>query len=119
MNKDSLFKAKYHIENYNCAHFVCDAYELATGSSIREQMQGFLLPMRNVPVSTKAVLKRLDSPENNCLVWMRDSHKNPHVGIMLNGKVLHLTESKGVQYVKLEVVASEYKTIRFYKCLTQ
>jgi hypothetical protein len=115
---DQFFRRTYDAKNYNCAHFVSEVYRHETGRDITNLLKGFLLPAGE-RVIEPAVLRRftrLERPENNCLVVMHRPRTSPHVGLFLRGKVLHLTETSGVQFMPLEIATLGFTSIRFYSC---
>lgn len=118
MSTDQFFKRVYDAKNYNCAHFVAEVYHAETGIDISKKLAGFLLPPdeRTVQTSIRHEFKRLDAPIESCLVVMHRPRTSPHVGLFLRGKVLHLTETNGVQYMPLEIATLGFSTIRFYSC---
>lgn len=108
--------------DYNCAHFVADAFKVLNGKDITEQLKGFLLPLgkRSTSVFIRKNFKRIDTPVDNCIVAMHSPKVEPHVGLYRAGKgesqVMHLT-SLGVHFVPLEIATFGFSQVRYYQCL--
>lgn len=117
MNLDDLFFKKYDKNNYNCAHFVRDAWELETGEDISEELEGFLLPAKSryARAALRRIFKKIKKPQSPCIVLMQRPRSVPHVGIYLRGKVLHLHE-KGVERMTPEIASRGFKKVGFYTC---
>jgi len=114
---DSLHGKVYDKNKYNCAHFTVDAWKYLFDEDIQEAFRGLLAPLKDnkATLALRKGFKRLQSPINPCIVLFSRSHSTPHVGLYIDGKILHLTE-QGVQYVPLCVAGMGFKTRRFYKC---
>lgn len=117
MTLDDLFDRTYDRVNYNCAHFVSEAWPVVTGQGLPDAFAGFLLPPsdRTATLPQRASFERLSDPASPCLVLMDRPGATPHVGIWYNGKVLHLTEL-GVNYQPLDVANNGFSKTRFYRC---
>jgi hypothetical protein len=117
MGLDAFFMRKYDKNNYNCAHFVVEVYKHLTGRDITAEMQGFLFPIgeREASLSLRRTFKETAKPIETSIVLFQGRRVAPHVGIYLNRKVFHLTES-GVYHMPVEVVKIGFKTVRFFSC---
>ena len=117
MSIDALLHRTYDRKRYNCAHFVSDAWKHETGQDIREQLIGFLFPPsdRFVLFALRHSFVSLDRPKSPCIVLMRSPRREPHVGIWLRGKVLHITQS-GPQLQPLDIATLGFSIVRFYAC---
>ena len=115
---DQFFSRSYDPNKYNCAHFVAEVFEHETGRDISKMLGGFLQPPRGrfVRTTIKDDFQRLQKPEDNAIVLMSRPRTSPHVGLFLRGKVLHLTEHSGVQFMPLHIAALGFSKVRFYKC---
>ncbi len=95
-------------DNYHCEHFAIDCYRFLTGADVSELMltKGHFkaLNLRN--------FVKLDKPQQNCFVLMRDKN-NSHVGVWYDNQVLHLTQ-KGVVMQPLFTLEKSFKKILFY-----
>lgn len=115
MSIESLYNKQYNENNYNCAHFVRDAWLILKGEELSTGLAGLLAGprMREVSAHSLAAFEALSDPQSPCLALFRAFGRDPHVGIWLNGKVLHLTEN-GVNYIQLEDVMVCFNQVRFY-----
>lgn len=59
-------------------------------------------------------LKEIPRPVSPCLVYMTHRLLPKHVGIYVDGGLLHLA-SRGVEHVPLEVVTRSYDRVRYYQ----
>jgi hypothetical protein len=110
----TLMAAVLH-PGYNCAHFLCDAWELETGQDIRGIMNGFLAPRRErqVQPAQRHRMERLQRADSPCVVLWRRRGAAPHVGLYVRGAVLHLTDH-GVIRQPLRLASIGYHSTRFY-----
>lgn len=113
---DCLLGRRYHIDNYNCAHFLADAWQHVTGDDIREHLQGWLRPVpdRQFIKSDIAWFEIIGRPESPCIVVFQGKNKSPHVGLFYCNRVLHITES-GVHFVPLDLARIGFSRVRFYR----
>lgn len=85
---------------YNCAAFAADVLECPP-----ETIAGVL--------SARKDWRRLLVPESPCLALLRRNAAPPHVGIYINGGVLHLGD-KIAMFQPLCVIERDYNKINFY-----
>jgi hypothetical protein len=114
---DDYFNRVYDNDSYNCAHLVCEAWQDITGDDLSEVLKGFLQPVkdRTAELSIKNKLKRSKELVSPCIVLMTHKNSEPHVGIYIDGKVLHIREI-GVHYQPLEMASFGYSNRRYYTC---
>lgn len=109
----------YDSERYNCAHFAADAWHLITGKSIKKHLSLLMTveSERVVDSSQRFAFVPLKKPQSPCLVLLRNriGTPEPHVGIFLGRKILHIC-GRGVEYLPLECVANGYQSVRYYTC---
>ena len=109
MDWAELEKKQYDKDRYCCEHFAVDAYKLLTGKDVSQALlkNGLFHPsnLRN--------FKPLKTPKDFCFVLFR-AHKTAHVGIMLNNRVLHLSDF-GMVCQPLSYVAMGYSKVIFYE----
>lgn len=121
MNLDWAFSKTYDARNYNCAHFVIEIFEKALGidGPMKEALEGFLTGRgdRRVYAHKLKVFKRLDQAREGCLCLFHAPASEPHVGIYLEGRVLHLTKT-GVHWVELPIAMIGFKRAGFYELET-
>lgn len=115
MSIDHFFTRQYHEGTYNCAHFVAEVWQWLTGGDIRDHLDGFLLPpaKRFVKTEIRRRFVRLEKPRSPCIVLMHRTKGSAHVGLFLNGKVLHI-EKPGVRFQPVDVATIGFRTHRFY-----
>lgn len=113
---DEFFNKKYSSKNYHCAHFACEVWDKLTGDDISNKFGGILAPVGEqvAAYNLRKVFTKLNKPETPCIVLMQRRHSTPHVGIYINGRVLHLKEN-GVEFQPLDVATLGFTRIGFYK----
>lgn len=116
MSIDEFFHKCYNRQSYNCAHFVCDVWMRVTGVSIDRTLEGFLHPpsARRADPALRRAFVRLGQPVSPCIVLMQRAKSAPHVGVYLNGRVLHIHEH-GVEFQPVDVASRGFDRVRFYK----
>lgn len=116
MSIDEFFHKCYNRQSYNCAHFVCDVWKRVTGASIDHTLEGFLHPpsARRADPALRRAFVRLGQPVSPCIVLMQRAKSAPHVGVYLNGRVLHIHEH-GVEFQPVDVASRGFDRVRFYK----
>lgn len=115
MNLDALMDKEYDAANYNCAHFVCDVFKTLGIDGFNDVLAGYLCAerFRGMFAHRKGQLRLAGSPVGICLALFQGNHTDSHVGVLLEGKILHLTES-GVNYVSVEDAMAGFTKVRFY-----
>lgn len=117
MTTDEFLTRRYHKRDYNCAHLVVEVFERLQGAEVAQVLRGYLCApseRRN----SKNDLRRavvLPKPITPCVVLMQRKRET-HVGVWWRGKVLHILEDRGVQYVPLEVASLGFPKVRFFTC---
>jgi hypothetical protein len=118
VNIDRFMDRTYDKDSYNCAHFVCEVWNDVTGEPISDLLACFLLPrqFRHVGLPLRRSFYRLGAPVPPCLALFSNRRDTPHVGIFLRGgRILELTKA-GVRCLPLEIVATNYQKVEFFKC---
>ena len=100
---------KYDADKYCCEHFLIDAYRHYTGKDISNRLltSGFFCASnlrQFVPVT---------EPQQHTIVLFRDKGK-AHVGLWLDGRVLHL-EPHGVVWQTLNIVMQGFERVTYYE----
>lgn len=116
MNLDRFYSRVYNEKTYNCAHFVCEVWKDLTGEDITHKLTGMMTVKNERVVDPKLrfKFKKLDGkPNQPCLIVMHRRRIGSHVGIYLNDKVLHITES-GVERVSVEIATYGFDKFGFY-----
>lgn len=118
MDLDRFFHRRYSQDLYNCAHFTAEVWEALTGDNIEAKLGPFLhAPSeRSAPLALRASFRRLEKPENPCIVLMQRRGLLPHVGVYLNRRIFHIQAAVGVQFLPPEVVTFGFHKIGYYKC---
>jgi hypothetical protein len=112
-----LMGRRYDEETYHCVHFVVDVWKELTGVDLSEQFR----PILEAPESRSATstvwsgFREVQAPEEPCLVLLRAQGRQPHLGIYVDGGVLHLRE-KGAMRQQLLQLRFEYPEARFFAC---
>jgi len=102
--------------DYNCAHFLADAWQAETGDDhMRGALDSFLAPpaRRTASHVVRRSLVPVDKPVSPCVVLFRRGTATPHVGLYVRGAVLHLTDHGPVRQL-LAVAKLGYTSVRFY-----
>lgn len=100
---------KYDADKYCCEHFLIDAYRHYTGIDISNKLltSGFFCASnlrQFVPVT---------EPKQHTIILFRDKGK-AHVGLWLDGRVLHL-EPHGVVWQSLNIVMQGFERVAYYE----
>lgn len=117
MSIDKYFARTYNAREYNCAHLVVEVWSDLFGPQLGEMLRSYLC----APSQRKSVLSHLrlgrwlQKPEDPCVILFRAPKQATHVGLWLQGKVLHITP-QGVQYQPLEIVRLGHPKVRFFTC---
>lgn len=90
MTLDDLYAREYHRERYHCAHWAADAWQLLTGRDVRSQL--LAIGGTRVRRGVMGKLKPIARPQSPCVVIMHRKGSCPHVGVYLEGHVVHMTE---------------------------
>lgn len=112
---DHYLDKKYVKGKYNCAHFAAEVWYDLTGKDIKPFLVGILPDSGSV--ARHSLIKnftRLKSPVSPCLVLLTHKIMQPHAGVFLFNRVLHLTEA-GVRFATLDSVSYGMEA-RFYRC---
>ena len=115
MNFDKYFDLQYDESKYNCVNFVCDAYKDLFHIDIKDVFEGAFTGRgnRKLRVHSLERLRRLEGPISPSIALFQAGRKNPHVGIWINGRILHMNSS-GVQWCPLENMMLQFNRVRFY-----
>lgn len=93
-------------QDYTCNEFACEAWQQITGKNLTKRMIKAL--------NGKGKFKQLSEPISPCIVFFTNNNRSStHVGLFYCDKLLHLTPL-GVQFIPLELVAMNFREVRFY-----
>lgn len=114
---DEFLRKRYNRDRYNCAHFVCEVWAKLCGADISKLLESLLLPAkdRHASFSLRRVFTRLDKPVSPCIALMQRRGSEPHVGVFLRGRILHIHEM-GVEFMPVDVASRGFDSVRFYTC---
>ena len=119
MNQLELM-GKVRRAGYNCAHYAGDVWEHETGQDIRHLLTGFLASRHNRHVSPglRREFVRLEKPKSPCLVMFRRpsaKQAEPHCGVYVRGRVLHLDREMPFRQLLDDVVRQNgFTVVGFY-----
>lgn len=111
MTLDDLYARAYDAERYHCAHWAADAWQALTGQDVRAQLLAIGGKVRR---GVLGELKTIERPRSPCVVVMHRPRTTPHVGIYLDGHILHMTES-GVKGDEPGRACMNFKRVRYYQ----
>ena len=117
MSTDEFMTRRYHKRDYNCAHLVVEVFERLRGPDVAQVLRAYLCAPEERR-SRRADLRKavvLHEPVTPCVVLMQRKRET-HVGVWLNGRVLHIMEGRGVMHVPLEVASLGFSRVRFFTC---
>ena len=101
---------------YNCLDFVREVWQAMTGLDITDRLtglQGDFLD-RKATKSGYVAFSQLKGPLHPCLVVMQRGKMVPHIGVYINGKIMHMT-GRGVQLMPPVVARGYYTKLRYYR----
>lgn len=112
---DSFLDRRY-TKTYNCLDFVREVWLAMTGEDVTEKLTRLTgaFSQRRATVTGVRAFTRLEEPVSPCLVVMQRKGFDPHIGIFLDQRILHL-HRRGVEFQPLCVARAYFKTIRYYK----
>jgi hypothetical protein len=116
MTLDALMSgAEYDPGEYNCSHLVVDAWRIFTWRDIAGVMETFMCDAswRKAPASLRRHFRLMERPKTPCIALLKRSRSAPHVGIYVNGSVLHIT-TRGVECMPAHMVAAAFDRVHYY-----
>jgi hypothetical protein len=102
--------------SYNCLDFVREVWLAMTGEDVTQRLTRLtgVFRQRRATITGVRGFRRLEQPVSPCFVVMQRRGFDPHVGIYLDRRVLHL-HPRGAEFQPLCVAQAYFKTIRFYQ----
>lgn len=113
---DPFLSRVHRGDEYNCLHFARDVWLALTGEDFGERMQALHAKAsdRRVLASDLRGFERLAAPVSPCIALMRRPRTEPHMGIFLRRRILHLNE-KGAFFQPPHVATQIFKTVSYYR----
>lgn len=120
MSVDQYLSRRYDRKNYHCLHFVAEVWQAETGEDVNERLEVLLgavagggkrhsLQRQHVRAFT-----RLRGPVSPCFALMERPGFEPHVGLYIRGRILHITE-RGVEFFPPSLAARNFTSVKYYK----
>lgn len=113
---DDYLGKRFHLKRYNCWHFARDVWRDITG----EQLYDFTPPFLDKEALTLAAedarhkfVRVTGDALQPLLVLATTPCDSPHIGVLYNGRVLHLRQA-GALYEKLDSFKVGFTGINFY-----
>lgn len=87
-----------------------------TGEDVTAKLTGLLgdFSDRKATISGLKGFRRLLEPVNPCFVVFQCKGFEPHIGICLDGRILHLG-ARGVEFQPLSVAKVYFRTVKYYR----
>jgi hypothetical protein len=103
-------------QGYNCHDFVREVWMYLKGEDIAEKLKKLVgaFSNRKVTVSGLKGFTKLDRPESPCFVVMQRFKFVPHIGIYLDGRILHLG-NRGAAFEFPQIAQGYFKRLSYYK----
>ena len=113
---DPLLDRQYNADSYHCVHFVIDAGKYLFGYDFSVNFLGLGEPLSINGAPSRHTVShsvRATKPSDGTVVLITKLDNGLHVGLYLDGRVLHLTE-QGVRFETVRALGRMYKRIRYY-----
>lgn len=109
---------QHNMVTYNCWDFIREVWEDLTAQDIgyRTPKGASRKDMKHKFAREEAEFQRIDELQNPCIVLFTRKNALPHVGVYLNGGVLHLPEHNTAKYEPIDIVGLGFKETRYYLC---
>lgn len=103
-------------KTYNCLDFTREVWSALTGEDITDRLHRLVGAFADRKLTAQGMkgFTRLETPISPCLVVMQRKGFDPHLGIFLDRRVLHL-HSRGVEFQPLVVARAYFKTVKYYR----
>lgn len=116
MSIDPFLSKRYDKDTYHCLHFTRDVWFGLTGVDITDRLQGLLAPAseRKPHRGALRAFKRLRRPVAPCVVYMRQLGQDPHVGVLVDHRLLHM-QKHGPEFLPLALAGRGFTDFGFYQ----
>lgn len=112
---DDFMGLSYHEISYNCSHFVRDLWLHLTGCDISDLVGAWNSGNLATAMVSRKNLILLNQIEEPCIAMFQCPKEVPHVGVIIEGRVFHMTPD-GPRLHNLDFVSNQYKSTKFYQC---
>jgi hypothetical protein len=99
-------------KGYDCLNFTTEVWLALTGEDLRGRLHELTGPGRRVGSAPRR-FEKLACPQDPCLVVMHGRLGNPHIGVYLRGRVLHLLNYP--EFTQLEVATRGFTRVSYYR----
>lgn len=100
--------------DYDCLDLVADVWEAHTGEKIRDRLADLMRgPDRKVG-RTRGQFERLPGPVDPCIVVFHSGRSDPHCGVYLRGRVLHLL-GRSPEFTEPDLAARGFTNVRYFR----
>ncbi len=113
---------EFHWRNYNCWDFIRDVWLDHCGVDLGRRTpdsittQDFLKAFSGQEFDVhNRIVHQIAQPEEPCLVYMSRPNSLSHVGVWVQGRLLHLRPRGNVVHEDFELASIGFPEIRFYK----
>lgn len=108
----------FNITRYNCWHFARDVWFELTGDMLYDYTPASTTKYELELAAEDATLHFVEELYPNAttaplLVLMMRAKQTPHIGVLYQGKVLHL-RPEGVMYQPLDAASATFQKVKFY-----
>lgn len=114
---DDYMGRRFNLKRYNCWHLARDVWRDMTGLDLGDltphSTGRAALSRAAVEAADGAQFVHLSEPRDPCIVLMMRRRRQPHVGVMMRRRVLHLTE-RGVLHQELSDLRGEFDQFEYY-----
>lgn len=112
---DEFFYKTYSEGDYDCLDFSAEVWTFLTGQDLRAALGALLegAVSRQVRQGHRRHFVALDAPRSPCLAYMSRPRGGPHIGVYLDGSILHI-HAGGVEFQPPEVAARAFTKVRYY-----
>lgn len=99
---------------YDCLDLVAEVWEAHTGEDIRERLGDLLGADGRQIGKARTSFTRLARPEDPCIAVMHSDRGDPHVGVYLRGRILHLL-GRSPEFMEPDVAARGFTRVRYFR----
>lgn len=118
---DKYLGREFNLRTYNCWDFIRDVWKDHCGVDLGSRTPNpataaaMVAAFQNCQFDVEGqVVKRIEEPEDPCLVMLIRPKVMSHVGVFVRGKLLHLAWGSNVRHQPLDEVLG-FSEIRWYK----